>query len=79
MRKTRRRSTLQEEEERLRKIYKRNIKIYVMSLTLIALTLVLAKRMNPSLDITTPIKILMALIGGWILILVLTWLRGRKK
>ncbi len=79
MRKTRRRTTLQEEEERLRKIYKRNIKVYVMSLTLIALTLVLAKRMNPSLDITTPIKILMALIGGWILILVLTWLRERKK
>jgi len=79
LRKTRRRAALQEEEERLGRIYRRNIKIYVMSLTLIALTLVLAKRMNPSLDITTPIKILMALIGGWILILVLIWLRGRKK
>ncbi len=46
-----------------------------MSLVFMTLMLLLAKRLNPGIDISNPIKVLIALIGGWVIILVLTSLR----
>lgn len=73
-----RKKRLEEEKERLDRIYRRNIKFYIMSLVFVTLTLLLAKRVNPNVDIANPLKVLLALIGGWVIVLVLSFLRRRR-
>lgn len=77
MRNEGRRSRLEEEKERLDRIYRRNIKFYIMSLVFVTLMLLLAKRVNPNVDIANPIKILLALIGGWIVVLILSFIKRK--
>ncbi|MCS7233716.1 MAG: hypothetical protein N3C62_05525 [Synergistetes bacterium] len=78
MRWEKRKARLEEEKERLDRIYRRNVKIYIITLVFVTLMLLLAKRLNPNVDITSPLKVLLALMGGWIILLVLSFLRRRR-
>lgn len=72
-----RRKHLKEEQERLNNIYRKNVKIYIITLIFMAIMLLLAKRLNPGINIGNPLKVLLALIGGWIIVLALAYLRRK--
>ncbi|MBC7332054.1 MAG: hypothetical protein H5T91_06485 [Synergistetes bacterium] len=78
MRDEKRKARLEEERERLNRIYRRNVKLYIMTLVFVTFVLLLAKRLNPNVDIANPLKVLLALMGGWVMVLFLSFLRRRR-
>ncbi|KUK13254.1 MAG: hypothetical protein XD52_1459, partial [bacterium 42_11] len=78
LRDEKRKARLEEERERLNRIYRRNVKLYIMTLVFVTFVLLLAKRLNPNVDIANPLKVLLALMGGWVMVLFLSFLRRRR-